>query len=204
MMTGYEWPRPKADQPREWEWQPQPGFTGWLRRSCCKAPDTMSHHYADCVFFDPTEVTQPAARAAYVPPWHVAPGHGETDETCDDEMLDRWCFPWTLAIAPPSSTAASIFSEEGALQQTLEHFLGRNQEYGDGSNELGIKGQYADINRKVIKLKRYLWDGEPVKLGAETPEVIAKELVGHLLILIDGLVFGESDELERDAWKDNK
>lgn len=73
------------------------------------------------------------------------------------------------------------------LPEAMEHFLQRNAEYGEEAHVLGIKGQYADINRKVIKLKRYLWDDVPVPPGAESIEMISQELIGHLLILIDEL-----------------
>lgn len=73
------------------------------------------------------------------------------------------------------------------LPKAMEHFLARNAEYGEEAHVLGIKGQYADINRKVIKLKRYLWDDVPVQPGAESIEMISQELIGHLLILIDEL-----------------
>ncbi len=88
---------------------------------------------------------------------------------------------------PPiqSDQAARIFMQGGALEWALGVFLNRNAEYGDGAHNLGMRGQYADINRKVIKLKRYLWDGEPVRPGAEDVETIAAELIGHLLLLLD-------------------
>lgn len=73
------------------------------------------------------------------------------------------------------------------LPDVMSHFIERNAEYGEESHVLGTKGQFADINRKVIKLKRYLWDGVPVPVGAEDINTIAGELVGHLLILIDEL-----------------
>ena len=73
------------------------------------------------------------------------------------------------------------------LPTVAEHFLKRNAEYGEEAHILGVKGQFADINRKVIKLKRYLWDDVPVPPGAESIETIAGELIGHLLILIDEL-----------------
>lgn len=73
------------------------------------------------------------------------------------------------------------------LPDVMAHFLQRNGEYGEEAHVLGTKGQFADINRKVIKLKRYLWDDVPVPPGAEDIETIATELIGHLLILIDEL-----------------
>lgn len=73
------------------------------------------------------------------------------------------------------------------LPDVIAHFCERNAEYGEEAHVLGTKGQFADINRKVIKLKRYLWDGVPVPPNAEDIPTIAGELIGHLLILIDEL-----------------
>lgn len=76
------------------------------------------------------------------------------------------------------------------LPDVIAHFCERNAEYGEEAHVLGVKGQFADINRKVIKLKRYLWDDVPVPPGAESIETIAGELIGHLLILIDEMASG--------------
>lgn len=88
-------------------------------------------------------------------------------------------------VVAQTELAKRILSQH--LPVAMEHFLQRNAEYGEESHVLGIKGQYADINRKVIKLKRYLWDDVAVPEGAESIETIAGELIGHLLILIDEL-----------------
>lgn len=86
-------------------------------------------------------------------------------------------------IEPATQQARRILGKH--LPEVMEHFLQRNAEYGEEAHVLGVKGQFADINRKVIKLKRYLWDDVEVMPGAENIETIAGELIGHLLILID-------------------
>lgn len=86
---------------------------------------------------------------------------------------------------PMSLTARRLVGPYGVFRNAINLFLRRNAEYGDESNVLGYKGQYADINRKMIKLKRYLWDDVPVPDGGESIGTIAMELIGHLALLVD-------------------
>lgn len=51
---------------------------------------------------------------------------------------------------------------------------------------LGIRGQFADLWRKVWKLKRALWDGQ--KLKGEQPIEIIDDLIAHLFLTRDLLV----------------
>lgn len=54
--------------------------------------------------------------------------------------------------------------------------------YGDAFLDLGPKGQFSDIWRKMKKLKKAIWDEEP--LVGEQAEQIAAEIIPHLLMLI--------------------
>jgi hypothetical protein len=56
------------------------------------------------------------------------------------------------------------------------------EQYGDTFLELGLKGQYADIHRKVGPLKRALWD--EIELPNEGPREICLDLIGHCLLTI--------------------
>lgn len=51
---------------------------------------------------------------------------------------------------------------------------------------LGIRGQFADIWRKVWKLKKALWDG--ATLAGEQPIEIIDDLLAHLFLTRDMLV----------------
>jgi hypothetical protein len=78
-------------------------------------------------------------------------------------------------------------------EQTLNLFLERNQGYGATSDHLGARGQYADMWRKMGKLKHTLWDGnEPVGEGIEE---MLQDLIGHCLLTIDYLHREEDGEL---------
>lgn len=48
---------------------------------------------------------------------------------------------------------------------------------------LGVKGQWADIWRKVWKLHKALWDDEP--LEGEQPREIILDLISHLFLTLD-------------------
>lgn len=78
----------------------------------------------------------------------------------------------------------------------LRHHAEAATHYGDGNADvLGIRGQFADIWRKIWPLKRAMWDGE--KLTREQPPEILKDLVGHCLLALqmyeDGLNPPEPD-----------
>lgn len=66
------------------------------------------------------------------------------------------------------------------LPGIVTRFLDKAADYGSTFEELGIKGQYSDIHRKVRKLKRAMWEGEELS-GEQIDEILA-DLVGNCLI----------------------
>jgi hypothetical protein len=72
------------------------------------------------------------------------------------------------------------------LPEWLRLFAEKNADYGSGfSNELGIRGQYSDIHRKVGKLRRAMWEGE--ELEFEGTEEIILDLIGNLFLTLNML-----------------
>lgn len=69
----------------------------------------------------------------------------------------------------------------------LENFRRKASDYNSTDLEphtiLGERGQFADIWRKVWKLKKALWDGE--KLTGEQPEEILEDLISHCFLTLD-------------------
>lgn len=86
------------------------------------------------------------------------------------------------ASPTPVGTGARV---TGIAEEALSLFLEKNQGYGDTAYNLGAKGQYADMNRKMGKLKHTLWDGNPVV--GESVEEMLMDLFGHVLLTIDFL-----------------
>lgn len=77
----------------------------------------------------------------------------------------------------PTKEAYRIITE--VLPDVLELFLQKNADYGEDPLRLGAKGAFADIWRKVKKLKRAVWDDQA--LTGEQPEEIYADLIGHCL-----------------------
>lgn len=83
---------------------------------------------------------------------------------------------------------------ERIMPEWLALFARKNRDYGSGSAyELGVRGQYSDIHRKMIKLKRAMWDGE--QLDFEDTDEIIKDLISHLFLTLH--MFGLQREAEQ-------
>lgn len=82
--------------------------------------------------------------------------------------------------------------DDSIVLEFLEMFEQKNKDYGDSAADvLGPAGQFADIWRKIAKLKRSLWDGE--SLVGEQPEEILMDLIGHCFLTIDMLRRGKAE-----------
>jgi hypothetical protein len=68
------------------------------------------------------------------------------------------------------------------LPEWLEQFRGKQGDYKDDANRLGVKGAFVDIHRKEGKVKRALWDGHELK--GEQPREILLDLIGHCFLTI--------------------
>lgn len=67
-------------------------------------------------------------------------------------------------------------------------FAEKNAEYGAGQQAsgtaLGVKGQFADIWRKIGKLKTALWDDNEAALTSEGVDEILLDLIGHAFLTL--------------------
>jgi hypothetical protein len=68
------------------------------------------------------------------------------------------------------------------LPKALELYLRKTKDYGGLSGGLGPKAPFVDMWRKMIKLKKGLWDDED--LGFEQPEEIIKDFIGTTLNIL--------------------
>jgi hypothetical protein len=68
------------------------------------------------------------------------------------------------------------------IPSLAEKFLVAGSDYGEAFRELGLRGQYSDMHRKMAKLKRAIWDGQP--LARESVEEVLGDLFGHILIAL--------------------
>lgn len=84
-------------------------------------------------------------------------------------------------VVPASSTEdlKQIIGDD--LLTWADLFAYKNAGYGDMADDLGSRAQYVDLNRKCMKLKRALWDGEP--LTGESVDEVVNDMIGHLFLL---------------------
>jgi hypothetical protein len=82
----------------------------------------------------------------------------------------------------PAELEAAWTDMETILQVAVADWQEKRQDYKDAFVELGSKGQFSEIWRKVIKLKNSVWDG--YELRGESPAQIALEVIPHCLMLV--------------------
>jgi hypothetical protein len=88
----------------------------------------------------------------------------------------------------PVATTSLQIRVSGILDEVQVKFNQRNADYRDAdgfepSEVLGIRGQFAELWRKVWKLKNALWDGR--EMVGESAEEILMDLMGHCALAID-------------------
>lgn len=79
----------------------------------------------------------------------------------------------------------------------LERFLDNAHDYGWAPYDLGTKGLWPDVNRKISKLRKVIWDGQV--LHGEQPDEIAEDLIGHMFLLFYALKTGGFDNAATDT-----
>lgn len=82
----------------------------------------------------------------------------------------------------PDVVVESVYQDmiEVDLREALNRFYRKASDYGLLFHELGVRGQYSDMHRKMHKLRTALWDGET--LAGEQPIEILEDLIGNCLI----------------------
>lgn len=94
-----------------------------------------------------------------------------------------------LGDPPSTRTVDAIFGcqaqPQSLLQEWTTHFIGKQQDYRDTADDLGAPGQYAELHRKIGKLKRALWEGKPL-VGEPAREVLM-DLIGHCFLAVKHL-----------------
>lgn len=86
----------------------------------------------------------------------------------------------------PNDQAMRIVRD--VLPKVLELYLNKSRDYGGNVMDminLGPKASFVDLWRKVGKLKRALWDEQPM-VGEQADEILM-DLIGHILIILDGM-----------------
>ncbi len=103
-----------------------------------------------------------------------------------DINYDTQGSPWSLCIPDfGNSPADEIIARH--LPGMVEMFRQKSRDYQTdsfGTHEvLGAKGQFAELWRKMGKLKRSMWDDQPMQF--ENTEEILFDLFGHIMLAVD-------------------
>jgi hypothetical protein len=97
------------------------------------------------------------------------------------------------------ATATAQYIMDHLLPEWKDLFLRKHYGYGEmhalDGKEFGMKAQYLDIHRKVRKLRRAFWDGEPI--GDEDPKEVLLDLIGHCFLSLDLLARGSDKHGKR-------
>lgn len=84
----------------------------------------------------------------------------------------------------------------------LPRLLSRLDQWGkeyQQERDLGVRGEFVGLYRKVRKLKTALWDQEsPPADWREDVETILYEVIGHALLMLHDECPGDADVLEPD------
>lgn len=148
-------------------------------RRCVLGPDGVWRHwYQDDGPLKPVqrkcdrdhgdEFGYPAVGSKYAPPINIS---------------NNTVFDAEPSISPQAERVCNIMDQAQAL------FKDKNRGYGDTSYALGARGQFADVWRKVGKLRHTLWDGNEA-VGEDMEEMLM-DLIGHCALTIDFLRMGD-------------
>jgi hypothetical protein len=91
---------------------------------------------------------------------------------------------------PDPTTSHGRYIIQELLPEWARLFVAKSNDYGETANHLGAAGQYADMHRKMGKLKRALWDG--ATLDGEQPREILMDLIGHAFLTIHYIDKGDN------------
>jgi hypothetical protein len=93
-------------------------------------------------------------------------------------QLDRMLVEEALQVNPQFKR---IINQH--LPRFIEKFADGAIDYRDDGEELGIKAQFVDLNRKLGKLRRFMWEGIPLR--REQPDEVIMDLIAHLFLTLD-------------------
>lgn len=89
---------------------------------------------------------------------------------------------WVAIYKGDITTSEAGYIVDHLIPEWWTLFKSKNNEYGSHDDDLGVKGQFADIHRKMKKLRNALWDGKP--LTHEQPREVILDLIGHLFLTL--------------------
>jgi hypothetical protein len=127
--------------------------------------------------------------------------YGEPQGNDNAERLGyHYCAGIDFAILEPGLALPEKSSHRYALPEHYKEILAEAErrfaeayaEYGDSSKDTtGLAGQWADLYRKIMKLKAPLWAGEEGRLTRESESTVLFDLIGHALLALKMIQDGD-------------
>lgn len=107
----------------------------------------------------------------------------------DDYVLfgDRLYNDTPLTVLPTERDGDYEDRAKEISDAALGLHLQKAADYADTGDHLGSAGQYAELWRKIGKLKGPMWDRIPLSSASEPPIEILQDLIGHCIKAIDYL-----------------
>lgn len=96
-----------------------------------------------------------------------------------------------VLIQPKARTEQGVRVQK-IMAEAMDLFVNKNAGYGEPQeDDLGAKGQYADMHRKWKRIRPHLWENEPWDESGESFEEVLMDLIGHIALTIDFCRRGE-------------
>lgn len=81
----------------------------------------------------------------------------------------------------PAKTPTERIMDQ-VLPGVISRMVEKEKDYGpEGYQYLGSKGQFSDMSRKMLKLKRAVWDGQTM-VGEDIDEML-DDIIAHALLM---------------------
>lgn len=121
------------------------------------------------------------------------PGHVNTefDRPVINKQVEDDPKEWMFLYRHDVTTTEAFDIIDRLLPEWWTLFKGKNNEYGTHDDDLGMRGQYADMHRKMKKLRNNLWNGKA--LTHEQPREVILDLIGHLFLTLT--------KGDKEGWK---
>lgn len=158
------------------------------RRSCC-GTQLYTKHKDDCTQYGLAASRSTPDAIPYSTERQISVAPSEADPGLHPEHYVN-VIPSAVSDNRLRFSISSPYTQQGyrcleIALEALELFVTKNNGYGEpDEDDLGARGQYADMHRKWKRIRKHLWDGQPWE-GSESFEEVLMDFIGHILLTID-------------------
>lgn len=120
-------------------------------------------------------------------PLHIRDDGPNYEQDTPDNLLQIDPFAaWGEVLGMPGEQFSDVEKTRLAeAAKAISMFIIKSRDYGETADGLGSRGQFADIWRKVGKLRNLVWEGKQAQF--EKPYEVVQDLVGHSILFLQFL-----------------